>query len=219
MVLGDHVAQKGSLVSPDRLRFDIAHPKPITADELAAVEDIANRVVLDNEPVVTRLMGLEEARESGARALVRREIRRRSARRLDGDDRRRRQRPAALFGRIVRRHPCRAHRRHRPRHDRRRKRGRRRRAPHRGQDARRGAPSPERGFARARRSRRAAARAGRRGRRPARGADRGASKKLERELADARRKLAMGGGAGGGDAVARGRAASSSTPARFPASK
>jgi alanyl-tRNA synthetase len=68
-VLGDHVAQKGSLVSPDRLRFDIAHHKPITAEELAAVEDIANRVVLENEPVVTRLMGLEEARESGARAL------------------------------------------------------------------------------------------------------------------------------------------------------
>ena len=69
IVLGDHVAQKGSLVSPDRLRFDIAHPKPITAREIAAVEDIANRVVIANEPVVTRLMGVEEARESGARAL------------------------------------------------------------------------------------------------------------------------------------------------------
>ena len=68
-VLGDHVAQKGSLVSPDRLRFDIAHPKPITDEELAAVEDIANRVVLENAPVVTRLMGLDEARASGARAL------------------------------------------------------------------------------------------------------------------------------------------------------
>ncbi|MGO4871866.1 MAG: alanine--tRNA ligase-related protein, partial [Roseiarcus sp.] len=69
IVLGDHVAQKGSLVSPDRLRFDIAHPKPISLQEIAAVEDIANRVVLANEPVVTRLMGVEEARESGARAL------------------------------------------------------------------------------------------------------------------------------------------------------
>jgi alanyl-tRNA synthetase len=69
MVLGDHVAQKGSLVSPDRLRFDIAHPKPITDSEIAAVEDIANRVILQNEPVVTRLMGLDEARASGARAL------------------------------------------------------------------------------------------------------------------------------------------------------
>ena len=69
IVLGDHVAQKGSLVSPDRLRFDIAHPKPITPQEIAAVEDIANRIVLDNAPVVTRLMGLDEARASGARAL------------------------------------------------------------------------------------------------------------------------------------------------------
>jgi alanyl-tRNA synthetase len=69
IVLGDHVAQKGSLVSPDRLRFDIAHPKPITPEEIAAVEDIANRVILMNAPVVTRLMGVDEARASGARAL------------------------------------------------------------------------------------------------------------------------------------------------------
>jgi alanyl-tRNA synthetase len=68
-VLGDHVAQKGSLVSPDRLRFDIAHPKPISAEEIAAVEDIANRVVIENALVATRLMGLDEARASGARAL------------------------------------------------------------------------------------------------------------------------------------------------------
>ena len=47
-VLGDHVAQRGSLVAPDRLRFDFAHPKPITADELARVEDIANEFVLEN---------------------------------------------------------------------------------------------------------------------------------------------------------------------------
>jgi alanyl-tRNA synthetase len=69
LVLGDHVAQKGSLVAPDRLRFDFAHPKPITAEEIAAVEDIANRVVLENTEVTTRLMGLEDARTSGARAL------------------------------------------------------------------------------------------------------------------------------------------------------
>jgi alanyl-tRNA synthetase len=69
MVLGDHVAQKGSLVAPDRLRFDIAHPKPVTAAELAEVEDIANRIILQNEPVTTRLMGVDEARASGARAL------------------------------------------------------------------------------------------------------------------------------------------------------
>src|SRR5579872_3080777 len=69
MALGDHVAQKGSLVAPDRLRFDIAHHKPITKAELAQVEDIANRVVLQNEPVVTRLMAVDEAVASGARAL------------------------------------------------------------------------------------------------------------------------------------------------------
>ena len=68
-VLGDHVAQKGSLVAPDRLRFDFAHPKPISDDELATIEDIANRVVLENGPVVTRLMAVDDAIESGARAL------------------------------------------------------------------------------------------------------------------------------------------------------
>ncbi len=68
-VLGDHVAQKGSLVSPDRLRFDISHPKPIEADELARVEDIANAVLLQNAPVVTKLMAVDDAIASGARAL------------------------------------------------------------------------------------------------------------------------------------------------------
>jgi alanyl-tRNA synthetase len=68
-VLGDHVAQKGSLVAPDRLRFDFSHPKPMTADEIMRVEDIANDIVLQNAPVTTRLMVLEDARASGARAL------------------------------------------------------------------------------------------------------------------------------------------------------
>jgi len=68
-VLGDHVAQKGSLVADERLRFDFSHPKPISEDELAEVEAIANRYVLQNEPVVTRLMAVDEAIESGARAL------------------------------------------------------------------------------------------------------------------------------------------------------
>jgi alanyl-tRNA synthetase len=69
LVLGDHVAQKGSLVSPDRLRFDFSHPKPVTAEELERVEDIANDIVLQNAPVTTRLMALDDARASGARAL------------------------------------------------------------------------------------------------------------------------------------------------------
>lgn len=68
-VLGDHIAQRGSLVAPDRLRFDFVHPKPITAEELARVEDIANDVVLENDEVTTRVMGVDEAREAGARAL------------------------------------------------------------------------------------------------------------------------------------------------------
>jgi alanyl-tRNA synthetase len=68
-VLGDHVAQRGSLVAPDRLRFDFVHPKPITPDELARVEEIANEAVLENDEVTTRLMALDDAREAGARAL------------------------------------------------------------------------------------------------------------------------------------------------------
>ena len=68
-VLGDHVAQKGSMVAPDRLRFDFSHPKPMTAAELEKVEDIANDIVLQNSPVTTRLMALDDARASGARAL------------------------------------------------------------------------------------------------------------------------------------------------------
>ncbi|MFZ3228492.1 MAG: alanine--tRNA ligase [Xanthobacteraceae bacterium] len=68
-VLGDHVAQKGSLVAPDRLRFDFSHPKPMTSDEIERVEDIANDLVLQNSPVTTRVMALDDARQSGARAL------------------------------------------------------------------------------------------------------------------------------------------------------
>jgi len=68
-VLGDHVAQKGSLVDADRLRFDFSHPKPISAEELARIEEIANDVVLQNAEVTTRLMSLDDAQASGARAL------------------------------------------------------------------------------------------------------------------------------------------------------
>jgi len=68
-VLGDHVAQKGSLVAPDRLRFDISHPKPISANELERVEDIVNDMVMQNSPVTTRLMAVDDAIASGARAL------------------------------------------------------------------------------------------------------------------------------------------------------
>jgi len=68
-VLGDHIAQRGSLVAPERLRFDFAHNKPISADELRRIEDIANDVLLENGEVTTRLMAVDDAREAGARAL------------------------------------------------------------------------------------------------------------------------------------------------------
>lgn len=69
IVLGDHVAQKGSLVEPGRLRFDFSHTKPVTEDEITNIEQIANAVLLQNEAVETRLMEVDEAIESGARAL------------------------------------------------------------------------------------------------------------------------------------------------------
>ncbi len=68
-VLGTHVAQKGSLVAADRLRFDFSHPKPMSEQELDEVAGIANEIILQNAPVRTRLMALEDARETGAMAL------------------------------------------------------------------------------------------------------------------------------------------------------
>ncbi len=68
-ILGTHVAQKGSLVAPERLRFDISHTKPMSTDEIQAVEAMANAYVLQNSTVETRLMSLEDARETGAMAL------------------------------------------------------------------------------------------------------------------------------------------------------
>jgi alanyl-tRNA synthetase len=68
-VLGDHVAQKGSLVAPDRLRFDFSHNKPMSRDEIDRVEQLANEIVLQNSEVVTRLMAVDDAIASGARAL------------------------------------------------------------------------------------------------------------------------------------------------------
>jgi alanyl-tRNA synthetase len=68
-VLGDHVAQKGSLVNNERLRFDISQNRSISDAELLAVEDMANSIVVQNAPVVTRLMAVDDAVKSGARAL------------------------------------------------------------------------------------------------------------------------------------------------------
>ncbi|NQV22200.1 MAG: alanine--tRNA ligase, partial [Rhodospirillales bacterium] len=68
-VLGDHVTQKGSLVAPDRLRFDVSHPKPISAAELAQVEQEVNEVIRQNSGVATTLMTPDEAVAAGALAL------------------------------------------------------------------------------------------------------------------------------------------------------
>src|SRR3546814_939205 len=62
-VLGPHVTQKGSMVAPARLRFDFSHPKPMTPDEIAQVEDIVNRIIRQNHDVTTRLMTPNEAIE------------------------------------------------------------------------------------------------------------------------------------------------------------
>ena len=68
-VLGTHVAQKGSLVAPERLRFDVSHPKPMSAEELKRVEEMANAIVLQNSAVTTRLMSVDDAIAEGAMAL------------------------------------------------------------------------------------------------------------------------------------------------------
>jgi len=67
--LGTHVTQKGSLVAPDYFRFDFSHPKPLTRDDVDAVEEEVNRHIRDNQPVTTRLMPPEQAIEAGAMAL------------------------------------------------------------------------------------------------------------------------------------------------------
>ncbi|WP_439616892.1 alanine--tRNA ligase [Shinella sp.] len=68
-VLGTHVAQKGSLVAPERLRFDVSHPKPMSAEELRVIEDMANEIIVQNSPVTTRLMTVDDAIAEGAMAL------------------------------------------------------------------------------------------------------------------------------------------------------
>ena len=67
--LGTHVAQKGSQVDPERLRFDFSHTKPMTAEDVAFVEDMANAIVLQNDAVTTRLMSVDAAIAEGAMAL------------------------------------------------------------------------------------------------------------------------------------------------------
>ena len=68
-VLGDHVAQKGSNITAERMRFDFTHPQPMTKEEIQQVEDIVNEQIKRDLPVRMEIMDLEEAKNSGARAL------------------------------------------------------------------------------------------------------------------------------------------------------
>jgi alanyl-tRNA synthetase len=68
-VLGTHVKQAGSVVAPSYLRFDFTHYQPMTASEIAEVEDLVNHYILKNDPVTTNMMALEDAMRSGAVAM------------------------------------------------------------------------------------------------------------------------------------------------------
>ena len=68
-MLGDHVTQKGSLVEPNRLRFDFSHMKPIPNEEIDKIENYVNTMVSKKSDVKTRLMTPDEAVENGALAL------------------------------------------------------------------------------------------------------------------------------------------------------
>jgi alanyl-tRNA synthetase len=69
MVLGDHVAQKGSNITADRMRFDFSHSAPMTVEEIKKVEDIVNEQIALDLPVTMEMMSLEEAKAAGATAL------------------------------------------------------------------------------------------------------------------------------------------------------
>jgi len=68
-VLGTHVQQKGSLVDPDKTRFDFSHPQAVTADEIAQVEAIVNREILENHATASHNMSFDDAVKHGAMAL------------------------------------------------------------------------------------------------------------------------------------------------------
>jgi alanyl-tRNA synthetase len=68
-VLGGHVQQKGSLVDPDKTRFDFAHNAPLSADEIARVEQIVNAEILQNHPTQAQIMSMDDAVKHGAMAL------------------------------------------------------------------------------------------------------------------------------------------------------
>ena len=120
--LGEHVTQKGSLVAPDRLRFDFSQPRALTDEDLHLIEGEVNKRIRENAEVTTRLMTPDQAIEQGAMALFGEkygdEVRVVSM----GEDVHERSR-TSILGRAVRRHACAAHRRYRLLQDRRRERG------------------------------------------------------------------------------------------------
>jgi len=69
MVLGDHVAQKGSNITAERLRFDFSHPDPMTPEQIRKVEEIVNEQIRRDLPVSMKVETLEEAKAEGAMAL------------------------------------------------------------------------------------------------------------------------------------------------------
>ena len=69
LVLGNHVAQKGSNITAERLRFDFSHPAPMTPEQIAAVERIVNEQIARDLPVTMEMMPPEEAKAAGAIAL------------------------------------------------------------------------------------------------------------------------------------------------------
>ncbi len=68
-VLGETASQKGSLVAPDRLRFDFAHGKPVTREEITRIEELVNAKILEDAPVLTEVLPIDEARKRGAIAM------------------------------------------------------------------------------------------------------------------------------------------------------
>ena len=68
-LLGEHVTQKGSLVSPERLRFDFSHTEPVNADQLLQIESLVNHQILENRETEVQVMALEDAKKSGAMSL------------------------------------------------------------------------------------------------------------------------------------------------------
>jgi alanyl-tRNA synthetase len=69
MTLGDHIAQKGSNITAERMRFDFSHGEPMTAEQVAKVEAIVNEQIANDLPVTMEVMSLDEAKASGAMAL------------------------------------------------------------------------------------------------------------------------------------------------------